>query len=107
MAGFQLTLHGRIWVTPEVFFAGEVSRADVAAAPADCLAVAERQAEGLLARYAGEKHHAPWIRERQEQAEADVRRTWARDPVVLMQEKADLAETNDTQLIHEKQRLAN
>jgi integrase/recombinase XerD len=54
-----------------------------------------------------EKHYAPWIRERQEQAEADVRRTWARDPVVLMREKADLAETNDTQLIHEKQRLAN
>jgi hypothetical protein len=54
-----------------------------------------------------EKHYAPWIRERQKQAEADVRRTWARDPVVLMQEKADLAETNDTQLIHEKQRLAN
>jgi hypothetical protein len=36
-----------------------------------------------------EKHYAPRIRERQEQAEADVRRTWARDRVVLMQEKAE------------------
>ena len=54
-----------------------------------------------------EKHYAPWIREKQEQTEADVRRTWARDPVVLMQEKADLVGTNVTSLIHEKQRLAN
>jgi integrase/recombinase XerD len=39
-----------------------------------------------------ERHYAPWIRERQEQAEADVRRTWARDPVTLMGNKDALVE---------------
>jgi site-specific recombinase XerD len=34
-----------------------------------------------------EKHYAPWIRERQEQAEADVRRTWAKDTLVLLETK--------------------
>ncbi len=34
-----------------------------------------------------EKHYSPWIRERQEQAEADVRRTWAQDPVALLETK--------------------
>ena len=32
-----------------------------------------------------EKHYSPWIRERQEQAEADVRRTWAQDPIALLE----------------------
>jgi hypothetical protein len=32
-----------------------------------------------------EKHYSPWVRERQEQAEADVRRVWARDPLALME----------------------
>jgi integrase/recombinase XerD len=32
-----------------------------------------------------EKHYSPWVRERQEQAEADVRRSWKRDPLVLME----------------------
>jgi integrase/recombinase XerD len=36
-----------------------------------------------------EQHYSPWIRERQEQAEADARRTWARDPVALMESKAE------------------
>jgi integrase/recombinase XerD len=54
-----------------------------------------------------EKHYAPWIRERQEQAEADVRRTWARDPVALMENRADLTETNDTPEIRENRELAN
>jgi integrase len=54
-----------------------------------------------------EKHYSPWIRERQEQAEADVRRTWSRDPVALMQSKGDLAGTNDTQAIHERLGRAN
>ncbi len=48
-----------------------------------------------------EKHYSPWIRERQEQAESDVRATWAHDPV------AALAATNDTPLIHGKQARAN
>lgn len=39
-----------------------------------------------------EQHYSPWIRERQEQAEADVRRTWARDPLALMENKTVEAE---------------
>ena len=42
-----------------------------------------------------EKHYAPWVRERQEQAEADVRRTWAHDPIALL-------ETKGTPEVHEK-----
>jgi integrase/recombinase XerD len=41
-----------------------------------------------------EKHYSPWVRARQEQLEADVRRTWAADPVVF-------AETKGTQEVHE------
>jgi hypothetical protein len=37
-----------------------------------------------------EKHYSPWIRERQEQAEADVRRTWEQDPVALLEGKGTL-----------------
>jgi hypothetical protein len=29
-----------------------------------------------------EKHYAPWVRERQEQMEADVRRAWKADPIL-------------------------
>lgn len=29
-----------------------------------------------------ERHYAPWVRERQEQMEADVRRAWERDPIL-------------------------
>lgn len=32
-----------------------------------------------------EKHYAPWVRERQEQA--DVKRTWAQDPIALLEAK--------------------
>jgi integrase len=34
-----------------------------------------------------EKHYNPWIRARQEQAEADVRRTWTKDSIVLLETK--------------------
>jgi integrase/recombinase XerD len=34
-----------------------------------------------------EKHYSPWVRERQEQAEADIRGTWTKDPVVLLETK--------------------
>jgi integrase/recombinase XerD len=34
-----------------------------------------------------EKHYAPWVRARQEQAEADVRGAWAQDPVALLESK--------------------
>jgi hypothetical protein len=37
-----------------------------------------------------EKHYSPWIRERQEQAEADVKRTWAQDPLALLESKGTL-----------------
>jgi integrase/recombinase XerD len=37
-----------------------------------------------------EKHYAPWVRERQEQAEADVKRTWAQDSVALLEGKGTL-----------------
>jgi integrase/recombinase XerD len=32
-----------------------------------------------------ERHYAPWVRARQERAEADVKRSWDRDPIVLME----------------------
>jgi integrase len=47
-----------------------------------------------------EKHYAPWIRARQEQLEADLERSWARDPVVL-------AETKGTAEVHEKKEVVN
>jgi integrase/recombinase XerD len=34
-----------------------------------------------------EKHYAPWVRERQEQTEADIRRTWTKDPIILLESK--------------------
>jgi integrase/recombinase XerD len=54
-----------------------------------------------------EKHYSPWIRERQEQAEADVKRTWARDPVALMLEENATVQISDTPLIHERKGSAN
>lgn len=47
-----------------------------------------------------EKHYSPWIRERQEQAEADVRRTWAQDPVALL-------ENAGTPQVHGKREAVN
>jgi integrase len=47
-----------------------------------------------------EKHYAPWVRERQEQAEADVHRTWAQDPVALLESKG-------TPEVHEKRAALN
>ena len=37
-----------------------------------------------------EKHYAPWVRARQEQAEADVSRAWSEDPLVLVATKGTL-----------------
>ena len=34
-----------------------------------------------------ERHYTPWVRARQEQAEADVRGAWAQDPVALLETK--------------------
>jgi hypothetical protein len=47
-----------------------------------------------------EKHYSPWIRERQQQAEADVKRTWTQDPIALL-------ETKGTPEVHEKRGPVN
>ncbi len=47
-----------------------------------------------------ERHYAPWVRARQEQAEADVRRAWGEDPVVLL-------ETKGTPEVHGKREVVN
>lgn len=47
-----------------------------------------------------ERHYAPWVRARQEQLEASVRRAWALDPVVS-------AATKGTRGVHGKTELVN
>ena len=47
-----------------------------------------------------EKHYAPWIRERQEQAEADVRRAWTQDAIFLL-------ETKGTRKVQSKREAVN
>ena len=47
-----------------------------------------------------EKHYSPWVRARQEQLEADVRRTWGEDPLVL-------SETKGTKKVHERDEVVN
>jgi len=47
-----------------------------------------------------ERHYAPWVRARQEQAEADVRRAWGQDPVALLEAKG-------TPDVHEKGSVVN
>lgn len=47
-----------------------------------------------------ERHYAPWIRARQEQLEADLERSWARNPIVL-------AETKGTPEVHPKIEAVN
>lgn len=47
-----------------------------------------------------ERHYSPWIRERQQQAEADVKRTWTRDPLVLIG-------TKGTRRVHAASRFVN
>ncbi len=42
-----------------------------------------------------ERHYSPWVSSRQEQLEADVRRTWAADPICL-------SETKGTHEVHGK-----
>jgi integrase/recombinase XerD len=37
-----------------------------------------------------EKHYSPWVHARQQQLEADVRRTWGEDPVLPSQTKGTL-----------------
>jgi integrase len=47
-----------------------------------------------------ERHYSPWIRERQEQAEADVRHTWTQDPIALL-------ETKGTPEVHKSNKPVN
>lgn len=47
-----------------------------------------------------ERHYSPWVRSRQKQLEADVRRTWESDPVLAGQ-------TKGTPQVHEKRELVN
>ena len=47
-----------------------------------------------------EKHYAPWVRARQEQLEADVRRTWMRDPMVLAQTKGTPGVHGGTEVVN-------
>jgi integrase len=47
-----------------------------------------------------EKHYSPWVRARQEQLEADVKRTWERDPLVL-------AATKGTPEVHGNREAVN
>ena len=47
-----------------------------------------------------ERHYAPWVRARQERAEADVKRSWERDPLVLL-------ETKGTPEVHGKLEAVN
>jgi integrase/recombinase XerD len=42
-----------------------------------------------------QRHYSPWVRERQEQAEADVRRTWAQDPIALLATRKGTSEVHD------------
>jgi hypothetical protein len=44
-----------------------------------------------------ERHDSPRIRKRQEQAEADVRRTWIQDPIALLETKGtpEVHKTNE------------
>lgn len=47
-----------------------------------------------------ERHYAPWVRARQEQLEADVKRSWAADPIAL-------GETKGTKQVHGKDEAVN
>src|SRR5256885_11569632 len=48
-----------------------------------------------------ERHYAPWISARQEQLEADVRRTWKADPIAFQED------TKGTPEVHEKEVAVN
>jgi integrase/recombinase XerD len=47
-----------------------------------------------------ERYYSPWVRSRQEQLEADLRRAWSQDPVALLEAKG-------TPEVHEKERRPN
>lgn len=51
-----------------------------------------------------EKHYSSWVRARQEQAEADVRRSWLKDPLALMEGVCGTETDHEegTREVHEK-----
>jgi hypothetical protein len=51
-----------------------------------------------------EKHYAPWVRERQEQLEADVSRVWSNDPLALLEAQS---QTKGTPRVHRINRTVN
>ena len=51
-----------------------------------------------------EHHYAPWVRSRQEQLEADLRRAWSQDPLALM---GFVQPEKGTKKVHEKRQRPN
>ena len=51
-----------------------------------------------------ERHYAPWVRSRQEQLEADLRRAWSQDPLALM---GFVQPEKGTKKVHEKRQRPN
>jgi integrase len=47
-----------------------------------------------------ERHYSPWVRARQEQLEADIRRSWERDPVVFAQTKGTPEEHREKEAVN-------
>lgn len=45
-----------------------------------------------------ERHYSPWVRERQEQLESDLKRAWSEDPIALIE---------GTQQVHDKSERPN
>ena len=55
-----------------------------------------------------EKYHAPWVRARQEQLEADLERSWARDPIALSEGCFALqSKTKGTPEVHGRNEVVN
>ena len=68
----------------------------IASTVAFLLALLANQVETVVT----ENHYSAWVRARQEQLEADLERSWARDPIIL-------AETKGTPQVHEKTEAVN
>jgi integrase/recombinase XerD len=47
-----------------------------------------------------EKHYAPWVKSRQEQLEADVKRSWETDPTVPVETKGTLRVHANTKAVN-------
>ncbi len=47
-----------------------------------------------------ERHYSPWVRDRQEQLEADIVRSWSTDPVVLQSAKGTPGVRTKTEVVN-------